>query len=273
MATTLDKTLTTSLRTALAGTPMRFATVVKGMSGKLLTAKAIAPKEIAQARKEVGGNDVYQGRCVGENGTLFFEVAKEPPPTLAAQLKRRIKEDAGITCPVEIRVRADAEGEPVVEGAAPPRTATPPPAGPEPAAPARPTDDGLDPLFTQCRTAYEQVRKTLRAEVEKLKQQIVATFTLDAGYDPSQVVAATAALDDLPDGLDERLLDTLAAALKSSDPSERRVLRAAAADLVDEYLQFLEGDALFALLDENGFTSAAPRKAASAVLTALAAKL
>ncbi len=126
MAATIDQDLVAALKAARGGKPMRFAFVPKGTGGKLLVAKKVAPKEVAETKKEVGGAAVFQGRCVGENGTLVFEVAKEPPATLAAQLKRWIKEHAGLTWEVTVRVKGDAEEEGTADepaaapGAAPP---------------------------------------------------------------------------------------------------------------------------------------------------------
>ncbi len=60
-------------------------------------------------------------------GGLVFEVVKQPPASLVAQLKRAIKEQAGFTWPVELRVKADAEDEPAAEEpTAEDRTAAPP---------------------------------------------------------------------------------------------------------------------------------------------------
>ncbi len=134
MANTIDKDLQAAIKQAKAGRPMRFAYVAKGMEGKLLLGKTITPKETAEAKKEVGGGQVYLGKCVGEDGTLFFEVVKEPPASLAAQIKRRLKEDAGLTLPVEFRTKADAEAEDAAEapeGAAVPPAPPPPPPEPD----------------------------------------------------------------------------------------------------------------------------------------------
>src|SRR5215471_6667325 len=112
MAATLDKDLTTTLKAARGGKPMQFAFLPKGSEGKLLVAKKVPPKQIAETKKETGASSVFKGRCVGEDGTLVFYVAKEPPGTLLGQLRKRLKEDAGVTYPIEIRVSSDAEAEP-----------------------------------------------------------------------------------------------------------------------------------------------------------------
>ena len=66
-------------------TPMRFAFVTNGPAeGRLLLAKMppVPPKEIAEAKKQLGGGHVYLGRCRWENDQYVFELAKEPPGTL-----------------------------------------------------------------------------------------------------------------------------------------------------------------------------------------------
>src|SRR5262245_11501154 len=112
MAATIDKELASTLKAARGGKPMRFAFLPKGSAGKLLVAKKVPPQEIAETKKATGASSVFKGRCVGEGGTLVFYVAKEPPGTLLGQLRKRLKEDAGVTYPIEVRVNPDAEAEP-----------------------------------------------------------------------------------------------------------------------------------------------------------------
>ena len=59
-----------------------------------------------RVRVDYGGT-VFRGRCLGEEGKLVFETAKEPPLTLGKQLKTIIKESAGLIRNVETRVAAD----------------------------------------------------------------------------------------------------------------------------------------------------------------------
>src|SRR5205823_1876051 len=47
-------------------------------------------------------------RCLAEKGTLVFEVAKKPPDTLAALIKKIVKQETGLTYPVEVRVALDS---------------------------------------------------------------------------------------------------------------------------------------------------------------------
>ncbi len=107
----IDKDLLNTLKQAKGGKPMQFAFLAKGTGGKLLAAKKVMPAAINEAKKETGSTALFKGRLLGEDGHLVFEVAKEPPPTLAALLKRTIKEHAGLTADVIVRVKGDAEEE------------------------------------------------------------------------------------------------------------------------------------------------------------------
>jgi hypothetical protein len=126
---------------------MFFALVPKGADGKLLVAKKkILPKEVAEAKKEIGGGTPVTGKCFGENGTMVFLVAKPAAPTLAALVKKLAKREAGLTIDPEFRVSSDADAEePDDSGAAAPAAAAP--AGPgqaaAPAAPGQPKVLGL----------------------------------------------------------------------------------------------------------------------------------
>ena len=93
--------------------PMHFVFVAKGTKeGKLLVAKkSITAKEVADAKKEVGGGVVFRGRCVGDGGNLVFELPKAPPTTLKQQLKTFIHREAGLALPVDVRVAADLREE------------------------------------------------------------------------------------------------------------------------------------------------------------------
>jgi len=84
--------------------------------------------------------------------------------------------------------------------------------------------------------------------------------------------AAAEKVNAAHNGLNASLIETLDTALKSSDPAERRTLRAQAAELVDDYLAFLDSNPLLLALDES-FTDGAPRQAAVDTLTVLASKL
>jgi hypothetical protein len=135
MATEVDEEFVNAVKTARRGKPLKFAFIAKAQGGKLLLAKKILPKEIAEARKEIGGAAAIQGRCVGEEGILYFEVAKEVPQALPLQIKRAIKQDAGLVVDCLVRVKADADVEESSADAAvdelPTSTTTAAPATPE----------------------------------------------------------------------------------------------------------------------------------------------
>ena len=91
---------------------MRFALVLKGADGKLIVSKArIPPKDIAEAKEEMGGGTLVLGTCNGPLNNLVFEVAKVTPSTLPAVLKRVIKNDAGLTTKPEVQMEGEEEQE------------------------------------------------------------------------------------------------------------------------------------------------------------------
>jgi hypothetical protein len=110
----IDTELAAALKQARK-VPQRFVFVSKGANeGMLLLArKSVPTKEVSEARKKVGGGIIYRGRCGGDDGKLVFEVPKEPPATLANQLRNLIRRDAGLTLPVEVRVASDLADEEV----------------------------------------------------------------------------------------------------------------------------------------------------------------
>lgn len=125
----VDSKLVAALRQAKT-MPMYFAFIAKGTTdGVLLVAKKkISVKEINEAKAASGGRLVFRGRCGGEEGKMVFDVPKEPPSTLAKQIKTVIHRDAGLTMNVEMRVATDLEeeeGETAHEETPPPQTSVP----------------------------------------------------------------------------------------------------------------------------------------------------
>lgn len=181
MAEERDAKLATALRQAKQQ-PMFFAFVPKGtIDGALLVAKKkISTKEVNEAKAEIGGKKVLRGRCVGEDGKLVFELAKEPPGTLAKQLKKVIHESAGMMMGVECRVVADLEEEqdegdsetpsasaPPTPPSAPP---APPPAPPAPA--ANPTASRFTARLKALAPIVEKVATVSAAMGAQVKAQI-----------------------------------------------------------------------------------------------------
>jgi protein tyrosine phosphatase (PTP) superfamily phosphohydrolase (DUF442 family) len=91
--------------------PMAFGFVSNGAThGELLVSKSkVPPAELAQAKKDLGGGQIYKGRVFWEDGVLVFGVEKEPPGTLLQALHKVVKAEAGLTGRIDVRVMANAE--------------------------------------------------------------------------------------------------------------------------------------------------------------------
>ena len=87
---------------------MFFAFVPKGSEGTLIISKTkIPPRDVADAKKEIGGGTPVIGKCYGDGRTMVFEVAKPPPPALVAAIKRAAKRQTGLTIEPEFRQPGD----------------------------------------------------------------------------------------------------------------------------------------------------------------------
>lgn len=116
----LDASLASGLKGARKATqekPHFFAMVVKGPTAGLLivSRKKIPPKQIADAKKDVGGTTVVKGVCyAGEDGHTQFETSKPPVPAWEALARRLARDLAGLSIkPVFVQGRND---EAVAEG-------------------------------------------------------------------------------------------------------------------------------------------------------------
>jgi len=109
----IDDKLAAALKQA-SRTPMNFAFVAKGSTqGKLVVSRTrLTAKEVAEAKRAAGHGKLFRGRCIGKDGKLVFETAQEPPPTLDNQLRRIIKDQAGLTFKVETRIAPGLLEEP-----------------------------------------------------------------------------------------------------------------------------------------------------------------
>jgi hypothetical protein len=269
------------LATALkqAKTPMYFAFVAKTPSlGTLLVdKKRIPPKDIGQAKTDLGGGTIFQGRCFHQEGTMIFEVAKEPPGTLAAQLKKVMHEEAGVTfSTVEVRVNKVVEegGEGDVPTPPPPPPAPPPTAKAAPAgAPGKPAATGDLVSLQQARLVWSKARQTVRAELEKLEKSILAICKEKEEPDYPGIVAGTKDLYEILEVLDESLIDKLDEALNAPTPEQRTARHDEARDIIADYLEFVKNDALIGDIDDNGFTPVHVRSTLTTTLNALAGKL
>ena len=106
----IDEELAAALKQAKSKR-MYFAVVVKGAAdGALIVSKQkVPPTAIAEAKKKCGGSAVIKGACFVEDGKHVFEVAKEPPATLANALKLIARRDSGLTIHPICRVGGAAD--------------------------------------------------------------------------------------------------------------------------------------------------------------------
>src|SRR5262245_26270205 len=106
--------------------PMYFALVLKapGEGTLIVNKNPVKPAAIAEAKKDLGGGQIFKGRCAGDkSGQLVFETAKVPPAYLAKTLKSVIIRDAGLTLKVDAHKAADLSDDD--DSTADPTTATP----------------------------------------------------------------------------------------------------------------------------------------------------
>jgi hypothetical protein len=105
----LDAELVTGLKQAKSK-KMFFAFIPKGGEGKLIVSKTkVRPKDIATAKKEIGGGSAVVGKCIGPLNDMVFEVAKEYPDALGNAIKKSAKRDAGLMIVPTFKVAGDAE--------------------------------------------------------------------------------------------------------------------------------------------------------------------
>jgi peptidoglycan hydrolase-like protein with peptidoglycan-binding domain len=116
----LDTDLIANLKMAKTK-KMNFVFIPRGGSdGKLiLSKKKIPDKEIAEAKKDIGGGAPIKGKCIGEFGAMMFQVLKAPPATMQAALKKVIKLNSGLNVVPNVMTAADAEADEEEEGKAP----------------------------------------------------------------------------------------------------------------------------------------------------------
>lgn len=120
----IDADLAAALKQAKTR-PMYFAVVMKSPGeGTLIVSKTkVSPKAINEAKQDLGGGQIFQGRCAGEEtGGLMFTTSKEPPATLNKTLKAVISRDAGLTLKVDVQqgaAAADDEDKESGQGSAP----------------------------------------------------------------------------------------------------------------------------------------------------------
>jgi hypothetical protein len=146
----------------------------------------------------------------------------------------------------------------------------PAPVQPAPAAPAAEVKAGGFVGYAQARLLWRQTRDRAGAELQALKKAIIETY---AGL-PEQEDARDA-VDDLDRalaGFDDRLEDLLDKGLNAT-AERRQAINAQAVDVIRDYQKFVEGEPLFADLDDNPFQPVTITRTVRAVLNTLASKL
>jgi len=129
------------------------------------------------------------------------------------------------------------------------------------------------------RLTWDGLRKNIQSQLQALEKSILDAVrahnsdeTIEEGYEEGAVGTAVKQLYTILDKLDQRLIDKLDEALNAKGFAERQSRHAEAAGIVKEYQAFVNGDALLAQIDKNGFTSTNIRAAATTALSDLAAK-
>src|SRR5262245_24656445 len=275
----VDTKLAANLKKAKSS-EMKFAFVFKGTTSVLLVEKKVPPKEISEAKKEVGGGTVVQGTVVGEDGKLVFKFAKNPPGTVEAALKKAMKEQAGLTLPFEVAVDStlEEEGEETQEESLPQTPPMTPPAAPQqqgqqqppPPQPGQQTK-GSKVLFTQSRLAWEAARKKVQQDLNVLQQEMLKSFAGDEQQ--NDAVAAAKKIADRLGEFNEDLIDILDEALNATEDQQRDALHKEAKELVQEYVSAVGSDPLIQLLDNNPFTPVTIHQTLTTTLKLLSGRL
>jgi hypothetical protein len=247
----LDAELAAGLKQA-KGKRMYFAVVLKGgADGALIVSKTKVPAPaIAEAKKKSGGSAVIKGACFGEEGKHIFEVAKEPPATLANTLKLIAKRDSGLSIHAECRVgsdpdlaeEGDASASPV-STASPPKAPPPPQGGPQA---TKPTPQVAPKDSTQEATKYAEALKTWElASAAALDATDKLISALEATGDELALAIASIIEKmrvDFPDTLDDALTN-LAASAKSGNSGDTELYRNKSEIAIKAALAFLNNNA------------------------------
>jgi hypothetical protein len=129
------------------------------------------------------------------------------------------------------------------------------------------------------RLAWDGLRKSVHAQLEKLEQSIIADVkahnadeTAQDEFDEGEVTAAVKKLYTILGEYDQQLMDKLDQALNAKTDEQRRAYHSEAAEIIKQYQAFVAGDAMLAVIDENGFTKSTIRNEVTGTLSELAGK-
>lgn len=130
---------------------------------------------------------------------------------------------------------------------------------------------GLSFAFRKARLEWSVARSTARSGLEKLQAGL-----RDALKDHPQFTAMDQAISRLSEamaGLDDRLDDTLDAALNAADPGKQAEHRKAALGIIVEYQRVVDNDPLLVRMDDNPFMKVAVQAVLANQLASMAREL
>jgi hypothetical protein len=105
--------------------------------------------------------------------------------------------------------------------------------------------------FTKARLIWDQTRKHVQAELQKLERSVLSECADEPDFDV--ISANSKILYTILNYLDERLIDKLDEALNAEPGPERIARQNEAREIIDEYKDYIRTDDLLSDIDDNGF--------------------
>jgi hypothetical protein len=124
--------------------------------------------------------------------------------------------------------------------------------------------------YAKSRLAWLAVRGKMTGDIDKLRSELVATYSAD-GIAADIESRFRGRVAPILTSLDESLADKLDAATNETDPEKRAALVAEAKAIITKYQDFVNNDGIFVELDENPFVPLAIKKTLTSTLSTLAA--
>jgi hypothetical protein len=112
--------------------------------------------------------------------------------------------------------------------------------------------------YAKARLAWLDARKSVEADLGKLKKAILAAYS-DSPH-MNEVQSATRRLDVILRSLDEALADKLDEGLNASNPQARTAINRQASDIIARYQGFIHASPLVREVDDNPFVPVNVRK-------------
>jgi len=162
--------------------------------------------------------------------------------------------EAGVFARKQDFARANAlldDAERLLGASAPPTTSAPQPSAPQPSAPQPARAVSPSVAFTQSRLIWDQTRKQIQSELQKLEQTVLAECKNEPDF--ATISGNSKILYTILDFLDERLIDKLDEALNAKDPADRKARQNEAREIINEYVDYIAADELLHDIDDNGF--------------------